>query len=142
MLTTTRSVQIEWGDCDPSGLVFHPRYFAMFDWSLSVHFERVGLLKQDFEARFGISGFPAVESHARYLRPLHYGDRVDIETMIAAFGRSSFEARHVIKKDGDVMVEGSSKRVWAGRDPAAPQKLKGRPIPEEVKALFTTGRTG
>ena len=23
--------RIEWGECDPAGIVFYPRYFAMFD---------------------------------------------------------------------------------------------------------------
>ena len=29
MLTNSRTVRIEWGDCDPAGIVFYPRYFAM-----------------------------------------------------------------------------------------------------------------
>ena len=31
MLTYVRNTRIEWGDCDPAGIVFYPRYFAMFD---------------------------------------------------------------------------------------------------------------
>ena len=33
MLVNRRIVRIEWGDCDPAGIVFYPRYFAMFDAS-------------------------------------------------------------------------------------------------------------
>ena len=29
----SRALRIEWGDCDPAGIVFYPRYFAMFDHS-------------------------------------------------------------------------------------------------------------
>ena len=36
MLTNTRNHRIEWGDCDPAGIVFYPRYFAMFDTSTTV----------------------------------------------------------------------------------------------------------
>ena len=31
MLSDTPDVRIEWGDCDPAGIVFYPRYFAMFE---------------------------------------------------------------------------------------------------------------
>ena len=30
-LTITRNVRIEWGQCDPAGIVFYPRYFEIFD---------------------------------------------------------------------------------------------------------------
>ena len=25
--TNTRTVRIEWGDCDPAGIIFYPTYF-------------------------------------------------------------------------------------------------------------------
>ena len=31
MLSNSRSVRIEWGDCDPAGIIFYPRYFKIFD---------------------------------------------------------------------------------------------------------------
>jgi len=33
MFMNRRTVRIEWGDCDPAGIVFYPRYMAMFDHS-------------------------------------------------------------------------------------------------------------
>ena len=42
MLVNRRTVRIEWGDCDPAGIVFYPRYFAMFDASTSYLFEAAG----------------------------------------------------------------------------------------------------
>jgi 4-hydroxybenzoyl-CoA thioesterase len=33
-------------------------------------------------------------------------------------------------------VEGHETRVWAGRDPADPDKMKSKPIPPEVAARF------
>ena len=29
MFSIRRTVRIEWGDCDPAGIVFYPRYFAI-----------------------------------------------------------------------------------------------------------------
>ena len=31
MFTNSRTVRIEWGDCDPAGIIFYPRYFEIFD---------------------------------------------------------------------------------------------------------------
>ena len=42
MLVNRRRVRIEWGDCDPAGIVFYPRYFAMFDASTHALFEAAG----------------------------------------------------------------------------------------------------
>ena len=40
MLVNTRRVRIEWGDCDPAGIIFYPRYFEFFDASTSALIER------------------------------------------------------------------------------------------------------
>ena len=31
MLINRRTIRIEWGDCDPAGIVFYPQYFKWFD---------------------------------------------------------------------------------------------------------------
>ena len=36
-----RHARIEWGDCDPAGLGFFPRYFAMFDSCTTALFSQV-----------------------------------------------------------------------------------------------------
>src|SRR5690606_35284366 len=93
MLTTSREVTIEWGDCDPAGIVFFPRYFAMFDWSLWSHFAKVGLIKHEMVRHYGIVGCPMVDTSAKFLMPSKYGDVVHIETTITEFRRSSFLVR-------------------------------------------------
>jgi acyl-CoA thioesterase FadM len=41
-----RTVRIEWGDCDPAGIIFYPRYFEIFDASTALLFERrLGMTK-------------------------------------------------------------------------------------------------
>jgi 4-hydroxybenzoyl-CoA thioesterase len=43
---------------------------------------------------------------------------------------------HHISIGGALAVEGSETRVWAGRDPDDPVKMKGVPIPAAVIARF------
>jgi len=42
MFSSTRKTRIEWGDCDPAGIIFFARYFDMFDVSTTVLIERAG----------------------------------------------------------------------------------------------------
>jgi len=37
---------------------------------------------------------------------------------------------------GELAVEGRETRVWAGRDPADPSRMKAKAIPEDVIARF------
>ena len=36
MFTSTRTTRVEWGDCDPAGIIFYVRYFEFFDVSTAV----------------------------------------------------------------------------------------------------------
>lgn len=135
--THARDLTIEWGDCDPAGIVFYPRYFAMFDWSTASLFgAALGLPKAAFTKKFGIVGIPMVDTRARFHVPSSFGDPVRIESMVEKFGRTSFDVRHRLMKGDILAVECSETRVWAGRHPDDPERIKGVPIPQEVIDAF------
>lgn len=133
-----RAVTIEWGDCDPAGIVFYPRYFAMFDAATAALFQAaLGMTKRAWTRRFGILGIPMVDTRARFLVPSAHGDEVTIESRIAAFRRSSFDVTHrLLRADGALGVEGFETRVWTARDPDDPERIRSAPIPPEVLAAF------
>jgi 4-hydroxybenzoyl-CoA thioesterase len=132
--TNTRTVRIEWGDCDPAGIIFYPRYFEIFDASTSALFERaLGLTKFQSLKAFNFSGFPLARTRASFLRPTRFGDDVRVETKIS-FGRSSFEIKHRLSLKGETCVDCTETRVWVVRD--ANGRLKSHLVPEEVLAKF------
>ncbi len=136
ILTNTRTVRIEWGDCDPAGIVFYPRYFAIFDASTTKLFERaLGMTKYQFLKHYSFAGYPMVDTRARFLKPTRFGDDVDIETS-TKFGRSSFDVEHRLSLKGELAVECTEKRVWVVRDAADPSRIRPEPIPDEVRAKF------
>jgi 4-hydroxybenzoyl-CoA thioesterase len=138
MPSNTRTVRIEWGDCDPAGIVFFPRYFAWFDHSTTLLIERVvGMSKHQLYETYGFAGYPTVEARALFLVPSAFGDDVAIETSFAAVHRSSFDLTHRLSKDGELAVEGFETRVWTVHDPDRPGRLKAQPIPPELVARFT-----
>jgi 4-hydroxybenzoyl-CoA thioesterase len=138
MLTNTHSTRIEWGDCDPAGIIFYPRYFDIFDVSTTMLMERaLGMKKIAYMKAYGILGHSLVETRARFLSPTRFGDEVTIETAVVGCGRSSFKIEHRLSKDGTPAAEGFETRVWVARDPADPKRIKAQPIPADVVAKLT-----
>ena len=136
LFSNTRTVRIEWGDCDPAGIIFYPRYFEIFDVSTTTLFERaLGLTKLEAQKAFDFAGFPVLRTRARFLRPTRYGDDASVESKIT-FGRSSFEVEHSITIAGELATEGNETRVWAVRDKSNPDKITTASIPAEVIAKF------
>ena len=135
MFAHTRRLQIEWGHCDPAGIVFNPRYLEFFDWSTALLFERaLGMTKPQMLAAFGCAGIPLVASQAKFLAPCGFGETVEIASEFIRLGRSSFEVAHRVVNAGTLAVEATETRVWTGRDPAEPSRLKALPLPPEIIA--------
>ena len=142
MFVNRRSVTIEWGDCDPAGIVFYPRYFAMFDASTAHLFAAaLGYDKFALRQRFGIVGFPMVDTSAKFITPSRYGETVTIESANSRFGRSSFGIAHRLLRGADLAIEASETRVWAATDPNDPGRIRGVPIPAEVIAALSLDNT-
>jgi 4-hydroxybenzoyl-CoA thioesterase len=138
MFTSRRDVRIEWGHCDPAGIVFYPRYFEMFDASTTLLIERAaGMSKQALFATYDFDGFPVIETRARFIIPTRFCDEVVIETTLTKVGRSSFHLQHRLTKDGALAVEGLESRVWTVRDPERPGRFKPQPIPREIVARLS-----
>ena len=140
MFASRRTVHIEWGDCDAAGIVFYPRYFAMFDASTHYLFEAAGWRKADLRARFDMIGFPMVDTQAKFLLPSSYGDDIVIETRIAAIRNSSFDIEHRMFKAQMLAIEGFETRVWSGSHPEDPKRLKARKIPDEIVRAISEPR--
>lgn len=134
MLKSTLFRRVEWGDCDPAGIVFNPQFFRWFDHGTTMLYEATGMPKQEMLAAHGGAGCPLVETKATFRAPCSYGDDVEITSEIVELGTKSFQIRHTLTKDGEVRVEGFETRVWTVHD--TERGLRGAPIPEEVAAMF------
>jgi 4-hydroxybenzoyl-CoA thioesterase len=135
MFSNSRIIRIEWQHCDPAGIVFYPRYFAMCDSSTTYLFEKaIGLTKFQFLKLYDFVGYPMVDTRAKFHIPARFGEDIEIRTAITEVRRSSFSIEHQIFKDGQLAVEGWETRVWVGKDPNNPEKIKSKPIPPNVVA--------
>jgi 4-hydroxybenzoyl-CoA thioesterase len=132
-----RRFTIEWGDCDPAGIVFNSNFFVFFDSSTWDMFEKVlGVNRADIGKTYDMVGFPLVDVQGRFLKPAKFGELVEVESEVSEFRRSSFDVRHRLTVHGEAAAEGTETRVWAGLDPDNPGRIKAKPIPQSVIDAF------
>ena len=135
----TRKLTIEWGHCDPAGIVFNPRFFEFFDWSTALLIRAaLGVDKADMLSAYGVAGIPLVDSRATFMRPSRYGEEIEIISNVTAVGRSSFEIAHKLFNANELAVEAYEKRVWTVRN-AETGLLKSRAMPEDVARKLNGG---
>lgn len=133
MYSNTRNWTIEWGDCDPAGIVFFPRFFAAFDTSTSRLIEvALGKRSADIFRENGIIGWPMVDVSARFQAPASFGDCVTIETRVTRVGRSSIALDHRLFREDVLCVEASEVRVWAAAKADGTAGIESLPIPAEI----------
>ena len=137
MLSYRRQLRIEWGDCDPAGIVFYPRYFAMFDHNTTMLISTAsGMTKPQLLKHYDFAGYPVLSTQAKFMIPNTFGDEVEIQSVFTRVGRSSFEIRHVMTKNGAIAVEAQEARAWVKASADDKTKIKSHPLPEDLAAKF------
>ena len=132
-----RKLTVEWGHCDPAGIVYHPRFIEYFDYSSILLIETaIGMKKSAMKPAYGLAGIPIVDINARFIGAVRFGDEIEIVSTLTALNRSSFHVRHTLTKEGRLMVDCSQMRVWCEHDPAAPGNLKSYEIPAAVREML------
>jgi 4-hydroxybenzoyl-CoA thioesterase len=126
-------VVVEWGDCDPAGIVYYPSYFRWCDQATYRLFQAAGLRRDDVSSGQWTEGTPLVAAECTFRRPSQHGEKLTIESRVEKLGRSSFTIRHIFRDGtGQVAAEGTETRIWARKDGDA-RSLKAVAIPADVK---------
>lgn len=125
--------RIEWGDCDPLGIMFYPHSFRWFDTATHRLFEAAGRAMNSLEGHYGIVGCPLVDAGAAFKAPLPWTTEIAIETSVAEWRNKSFVVSHIVYKGDLVAIEGREVRVCVARDGKV---LKGVAVPDDLKARF------
>src|SRR5262245_7433344 len=137
MLTNKRLIRVQWGDCDPAGIVFYPRYFEWFDASTILLFEKAtGMTKIKMLEKYKGAGMALLEARAAFKVASHYGEDIEIESQVTEFRRSSFFVHHKVTKGDTLALEGFETRLWTVRDPDNSTRLKSGAMPAEILAAF------
>ncbi len=135
MFTHTTKAEIQFGDCDPAGIVYYPNYFRFFDNATAAMLSAAfAMNKRNWLDHYGILGIPMVDTGARFIKPSSFGDIVEIRSEITELGRSSFGVKHTLTRNGETAIEAHEKRVWVvrGEDGAIRSAL----LPDDVRKLL------
>jgi 4-hydroxybenzoyl-CoA thioesterase len=140
MLSNDRPVRVQWGDCDPAGIVYYPRYFEWVDASTILLFEKAtGLTKIKMLEKYGGAGLALLEARAVFKAASQYGDDLRIESRVTEFRRSVFLVHHrITRADSTLGLEAFETRLWTARDPET-GRIKSGDMPAEVVAAFGDG---
>ena len=134
--THVHEVRVQFGDCDPAGIVFFPNFSRWMDEASLAFFMAQGVPPwRELVKSRGIIGTPLLEIHTRFIRPATYGETIHVHTTVEAWAAKTFRHRHVVKRDDTVLCEGTEVRAFCIRDPHNPDRIKAIPVPEDIKAL-------
>ncbi len=138
MLENDRTVLVEFGHCDPSGIVYNPNYFIWFDASVHALLARGGLSLKSLIAEFGIDGIPVVEYRTQFRAPSRWGDELRIRSAVVEIRRCAFAIEHRVTNAGATAVECAETRVLTVRDPAE-GRVRALDLPAKLVALLSQG---
>jgi len=134
-ITGRFACQVQWGDCDPAGIIFYPTYFRWMDAATWAFMDSVGYSPKRMRTEH--LSMPLVSADCQFISPALHGDRCEVRSRIARFGGASFVVAHeMLREDGSVLARGAETRVWGRYASGLGSPLKSEKIPEEVKALF------
>ena len=130
-------VQLRWGECDPAGIIFYPTYFQWFDAATWNMFAEVGYHAKRMRAEH--RSMPLVAAACDFKHPAEQEDRCELRSRIYRWGGKSFVVTHDVVRvaDGKLLAQGSETRVWGRYESGPGTPLRGQPIGEELKTLFS-----
>jgi 4-hydroxybenzoyl-CoA thioesterase len=127
-MTFTKPYLIRLSHCDPTGYVFYPHYFHIFnalveDWfyeGLEFAFDKLLM-----ERRLAV---PSVKLETTFLKPTRMGETVDFWLTVSHLGRSSIRFTMGVDKDGEQRVRMNRVIVCVDQ-----RSGKAVPIPEDMR---------
>jgi len=130
--------KIMWGDLDPQGIVFYPRFYEWIDACGHLFFESLGLtlgdLCRDRNILFGLA-----ETSCRYFRPGKYHQVIRITTSINGLEEKTVQLKNTIHESkGDaLLVEGLEKRICL--DVSDQENFRAIEIPRDIREVLRAG---
>lgn len=138
--TTTFSVAVQFGDCDPAGIVFFPNFSRWMDAASLSFFMQCGLPPwRELVKTRGIVGTPLLEINTKFFKTVTYGETITITTHVEEWRNKVFVQLHRVTRAGpdgeDLVCEGREVRAFTQRDADNPDRLRAMPVPEDIRLM-------
>jgi 4-hydroxybenzoyl-CoA thioesterase len=132
--TAIYPVNVEFGDCDPAGIVFFPNFSRWMDGATHHFFRHCGLPPwHALEQIPHCMGGALLEIHTRFRKSATYGEQIAVHTDIAEWQRKTFVVHHRVLRGDELLCEGRETRALCVRPPGAP--LKAIEIPDWLREM-------
>lgn len=137
----THLIHARFGDCDPAGIVYFPRFFDWFHQAMEAWFG--ACLEQPYHELLQTRGLPAVHTEADFKAPVCFGDMVDIELRVGRVGGSSvvLDYRVVGHSSRVLHATGSTTCVLMGTQVGTEEHMRAVPFTDALRARLEQFRT-
>jgi acyl-CoA thioesterase FadM len=99
-LSSRHEVTVEWGDCDPAGIVYYPSYFRWCDQASHRLFVAAGVAHNDTRSGQWTEGTPLVAAECSFKRASQPGEKLVVESHVSRFGRSPGQRNPHLGEEG------------------------------------------
>ena len=125
----TTQYRVCYADTDQMGVVYYANYFMLFERARTELLRLNGLSYRQIEEQ----GFmlPVLDAHAKYHRPAHYDDLLDVTARVVEFDGLKLKTACEVKRDGVLLVDGDVTLVFLNAQTGRPS----RP-PENIRKIF------
>ncbi len=132
----TFTVVVQFGDCDPAGMVFYPNFCRWMDAASLHFFHECGIPHwSELEPSRGIVGAPVMRVSIDFLEPVSYGERLTIHTQVEQWNEQDFVQAHRVQRGDLIVCEGREVRSFYRRTESG--SLAPIAPPDDIRRLCT-----
>jgi 4-hydroxybenzoyl-CoA thioesterase len=123
---------LRFGDCDPAGIAYFPRYFDLLNGVVEDWWGTLGL---PWKVLFGERriGLPTVRFEVDFRAPSRLGDELRFSLAVRRVGTRSLDLDHVIRRDATVLWQATQILVATSLD-----SHSSIPWPEDIRAALVS----
>ena len=131
--TTTHTVHVQFGDCDPGGIVFFPNFSRWMDAASHHYFVQCGLPPWRAMTELpGCVGAPMLEIQIRFVNSVTYGERIEVQTRVEEWRGKVFIQHHRVTRGDALICEGRETRALCIKEPDG--RLKAIAVPDFIRS--------
>jgi len=128
------TARVEFGDCDPAGIVWFPNFFRWIDAASRHFFAECGVPRwEETTETLGVIGTPLVDTHTRFVKAASYGDTLKIAVRITEWREKSFVQTYRVTRGEDLILECEEVRIFGAKREGG--GIRAMAIPASIRAL-------
>ena len=129
---------LQWGECDPAGIIFFPNYLRWMADGVDRMFLAEGINPNGPVAPGVRSGIPIVQLTVRFLDAPKLHETVTHQISVERLGGKSLNFRHTFLRGENLLAEADETRVWATFNFPENPALASTPIPDEIRSVLSS----